>query len=83
VNPGIGKDEFVADMKRKAPEKIAGIKVRQVKDYDGVEFVLEDDSWLLLRPSGTEPIIRVYSESDDMEKTRKIIAWGKKAVSEM
>jgi phosphomannomutase len=81
VNPGIPKEEFVQRIKAIIPDKIAGVKVRQVKDYDGVEFVLEDDSWLLLRPSGTEPVIRVYSESEKLEKTSKIISWGKKAVS--
>ncbi|MHB9156252.1 MAG: phosphohexomutase domain-containing protein, partial [Endomicrobiales bacterium] len=80
-NPGISKEEFVQEMKERIPAKVAGLKVRQVKDYDGVELVLEDDSWLLLRPSGTEPIIRVYSESGDVEKTKKIIGWGKKTVS--
>ncbi len=82
-NPGIPKDEFVESIKAITPDKIAGIKVKQVKDYDGVEFVLEDDSWLLLRPSGTEPLVRVYAEAENIEKTKKIIAWGKKAFSDL
>ncbi|MBN1824143.1 MAG: phosphoglucomutase/phosphomannomutase family protein [Endomicrobiales bacterium] len=82
-NPGIPKEVFVQEMKIKVPRKIAGLGLKQVKDYDGIEFVLEDDSWLLLRPSGTEPVIRVYCESNNPEKTRKIILWGKKAVSEL
>lgn len=75
-NPGIPKDEFVKTLKSSAPDKIAGLKVKQIKDYDGIEFVLEDDSWLLMRPSGTEPIIRVYSETPEIEKTKRLIAWG-------
>jgi len=82
-NPGITKDEFVERLKTSAPDKIGGMKVKQLKDYDGIEFVLEDGSWLLLRPSGTEPLIRVYSEAENIEKTRKIIAWGKKAVANL
>ena len=82
-NPGISKQEFVERLKAIAPDKISGLKVREIKDYDGIEFVLEDDSWLLLRPSGTEPLIRVYSEAENVEKTIKIIAWGKKAVSRL
>lgn len=82
-NPGISKQEFMDRIKKITPDKIIGVKVRQVKDYDGIEFVLEDDSWLLLRPSGTEPLIRVYSESENIEKTRKIISWGKRAVSNL
>ena len=82
-NPGIPKDEFVESIKAITPAKIAGLKVKQIKDYDGVEFVLEDDSWLLLRPSGTEPLVRVYAESGDIEKTKKIIGWGKKAFASL
>jgi phosphomannomutase len=81
INPGIPKMEFVETMKQKVPDRIAGLKVKQVKDYDGIEFIMEDDSWLLLRPSGTEPVIRVYSESDSYEKTRRIIGWGNRKVS--
>lgn len=80
-NPGIAKDQFVARIKNRVPAKIAGVKVFAVKDYDGVEFVMEDDSWLLLRPSGTEPIIRVYAESPDAKKTRSIISWGNRIVN--
>jgi phosphomannomutase len=83
VNPGIPKDEFVRKLKACAPSKIAGRKVVNIKDYDGIEFVLEDDSWLLLRPSGTEPLIRVYCESGKPKLTQKIITWGQKAVQNM
>jgi phosphomannomutase len=81
ANPGIPKKEFVDQIKTHHPSAIAGLKVVTVKDYDGVEFVLEDDSWLLLRPSGTEPIIRVYAESENEQKTKHIISWGKKIVN--
>jgi phosphomannomutase len=75
------KDEFVKTLKDKAPEKIANLKVKEIKDYDGIEFILEDDSWLLLRPSGTEPLIRVYCEAPKLEQTKKIIGWGNKFVT--
>lgn len=80
VNPGISKNDFVQKIKSCSPSKISGIKVREIKDYDGVEFILEDDSWILLRPSGTEPVIRVYAEAENIEKTNKIIHWGQKLV---
>ncbi|MCB4791014.1 MAG: phosphoglucomutase/phosphomannomutase family protein [Elusimicrobia bacterium] len=75
------KEEFVQTLKLKTPDKIAGLKIKQVKDYDGIEFVLEDDSWLLLRPSGTEPVIRVYCESPSLKHTKTIIASGEKLVT--
>ena len=79
-NPGISKDDFVRTLKAEAPDSIGGVKIRQIKDYDGIEFVLEDDSWLLMRPSGTEPIIRVYSEAGEIQKTKRLIGWGEKTV---
>jgi phosphomannomutase len=82
-NPGIPKKDFVRIVREAAPSKIAGSKVKAIKDYDGIEFVLEDDSWLLLRPSGTEPVIRVYSESGSLERTKKIISWGNAAVKKL
>jgi phosphomannomutase len=37
---------------------------------------LEDDSWLLIRPSGTEPVLRVYAEAHDMEGVQRLLAEG-------
>lgn len=61
---------IMTDWRTSAPEKIAGIKVKDVLDYStGIDdlpkenvlkFILEDDSWFCLRPSGTEPKIKVY-----------------------
>ncbi len=45
------------------PKAIAGIGVKQVGFKDGVKLYLEHDSWILLRPSGTEPLMRVYMET--------------------
>ncbi len=82
-NPGIPKDDFVRTLRGAAPSRIAGRAVREIRDYDGIEFILEDDSWLLLRPSGTEPVIRVYSESSSFERTKKIISWGNGVVRKL
>ena len=45
-----------------APERLAGIPVATINVRDGVKYLLADDSWLLIRPSGTEPVLRVYAE---------------------
>jgi len=37
---------------------------------DGVKYVMDDDSWLLIRPSGTEPVLRVYAEGRSEEAVR-------------
>lgn len=82
-NPGIPKNEFVKRIKDTVSGTVCGLKVKQVKDYDGVELVFEDDSWLLMRPSGTEPVIRVYAETGRPERTNRVIAWGKRTVDSM
>src|SRR3977135_1808320 len=51
------------NLARKRPRTLAGLGVDRVRDDDGVKFYLEDGSWVLLRASGTEPLIRVYSEA--------------------
>lgn len=45
------------------PERIGALKVGEVRTIDGFKFVLEDGSWFLIRPSGTEALIRVYFEA--------------------
>lgn len=45
------------------PSQVAGVKVVRVRSDDGFKFYLADGSWVLLRTSGTEPLIRVYSEA--------------------
>ncbi len=49
---------------------------------DGLKIWTDDNSWILLRPSGTEPIIRIYSESDDEEKLEKMYAGYEQALKE-
>ncbi|AAC06757.1 phosphoglucomutase/phosphomannomutase [Aquifex aeolicus VF5] len=66
----------IKELKENPPERIGEFKVREVKTIDGVKFVFEDDSWLLMRPSGTEPLIRVYAETPTKEEVEKIIQKG-------
>ena len=42
---------------------MAGVKVDRIRTDDGFKFYLADGSWVLLRASGTEPLVRVYSEA--------------------
>lgn len=57
------------------------IKINKVKDCDGLKFYLAGGSWVLFRLSGTEPLLRIYAESDNTTKTRKLIAEAKKALN--
>lgn len=54
------------------PSEVAGIKVKEVGRKDGIKLYLEEGSWVLLRPSGTEPLVRVYMETNSPEKLSQI-----------
>jgi phosphomannomutase len=58
------------------PQKLAGSLVADVKSYDGVKFVAQDGGWLMLRGSGTEPILRIYAEAKSEAAARKLIRDG-------
>jgi phosphomannomutase len=51
---------------------VAGIAVKEVGRKDGIKLYLEEGSWVLLRPSGTEPLVRVYMETNSPEKLSQI-----------
>ena len=53
----------MAGLKASAPITLAGATIAQVSDRDGIKYIFADDSWLLIRPSGTEPVLRIYAEA--------------------
>lgn len=57
-------------------KKVISIGIKNVKTIDGTKYCLEDGSWLLFRFSGTEPILRIYAESDKKDKTSRIIKFA-------
>jgi len=70
------KSELVARLTANAPSELAGVPVHQVNDSDGVKYLLADDSWLLIRPSGTEPVLRIYSEARSPERVQTLLKAG-------
>jgi alpha-D-glucose phosphate-specific phosphoglucomutase len=66
--------------KLKQTRSLLGRKVVEVKDFDGVKLICDDSSWLMFRVSGTEPLIRVYSEAASLAHSRRLIEWGEKIV---
>lgn len=58
------------------PAKIEGSPLAAIKDYDGVKFVAKNGAWLMLRGSGTEPILRIYAESASPAAARRLVNLG-------
>jgi phosphomannomutase len=77
----ISKAHMVDRLQQDAPKAIGGVRVARVNPLDGVKYLLEDDSWLLIRPSGTEPVLRVYAEARDPGMVEALVAHGR-AVAE-
>ncbi|MFO8053385.1 MAG: phosphoglucomutase/phosphomannomutase family protein [Candidatus Omnitrophota bacterium] len=63
----------------KIPKKIADKQVERVNKLDGVKIIAKD-CWLMFRESGTEPIVRVYAESNKQKEAKELISQGKKII---
>lgn len=68
------KNALMEKMQTKTPREFAGSKVANKVLLDGVKLNLEDGSWLLMRPSGTEPLVRVYLEARSQKRLRELQA---------
>lgn len=63
--------------KIKTIPQLLGKKVVKLQDWDGVKLTCEDQSWLMFRPSGTEPLVRIYSEAKSLKKAKDLIKFGR------
>jgi phosphomannomutase len=72
----MAKAEMVRLLVNNAPTTIDGVAVDEVQTADGVKYYLNDGSWLLIRPSGTEPVLRVYAEAPDNGRVRALLTFG-------
>jgi phosphomannomutase len=73
----VAKAEMVARLTEEVPEALEGQEVIEVETLDGVKYLLADDSWLLIRPSGTEPVLRVYAEARDEAGVDVLLTYGR------
>ena len=66
----------IQSLKTDNPNEIAGLPVQSIDRTDGTKFLFANDAWLLLRASGTEPVVRVYAESSSQEKVQQLMDAG-------
>ncbi len=73
----ISKWDMVERLRSEAPAEIAGYRITDVSTSDGIKYRMEDDSWLLIRPSGTEPVLRVYAEAQAKHALEALLDYGR------
>jgi alpha-D-glucose phosphate-specific phosphoglucomutase len=77
----VAKADMVTRLTEDVPESLGGQQVTEVETIDGVKYLLADDSWLLIRPSGTEPVLRVYAEARDGAMVDVLLAYGQQVAA--
>ena len=73
-------DDVAARLKEKLsqePSEIGGKKIEKINRLDGVKFIFEDGSWMLMRPSGTEPLVRIYAETENLQDLEVLLEQGR------
>ena len=81
VHP-VSKVDITKKLVENPPATLGGEKVGKIQTLDGVKYLLEDQSWLLIRPSGTEPVLRVYAEGRDEKMVKALLSFGEKVAQE-
>ena len=64
-----------------AADEVCGKRVLDVDRRDGVKFLLEGDAWVMMRPSGTEPLVRVYAEAATTDEVEALLDWAEGVVT--
>ena len=72
------RQAIIGRVRDNPPASIDNVKVAKLDTTDGFRFILADNSWLLIRFSGTEPLLRIYAETGSPERVERLLAIGKK-----
>src|ERR1017187_5715194 len=71
------REKFIETLRTHPPKDLLGVKLTQMKDLEGLKYIEKAASWLMFRTSGTEPIIRIYSEAATAARVKKLLEHGK------
>jgi phosphomannomutase len=83
LNHPVTKSRVTEQLLASSPGHIGGEPVADIISRDGVKYLMADDSWLLIRPSGTEPVLRVYAEGRSTEMVKALLAYGEKIATDL
>lgn len=75
------KEAFLDRLENRRPDTVAGEHVEKIEDLDGVKFRF-GDGWLMFRPSGTEPVLRIYAEASTQDRADRLVQAGVDMVEE-
>ncbi|MBM3702601.1 MAG: phosphoglucomutase/phosphomannomutase family protein, partial [Actinobacteria bacterium] len=75
------KEKLKSILEKGIPEILKNAGAAKVITLDGYKYIMEDGSWIMIRPSGTESVVRIYTEGEDKEKTNYLQDLGKKIIS--
>lgn len=78
--PAAARGAIIDRVKCSHPASLAGADVLKIDDFDGYKFYLADGSWLLVRFSGTEPLLRIYAEGGKAVRVQELLAAGRALV---
>jgi len=67
------KQQIITNCKNSTYTSFGEYKIRNVETIDGFKYFIDDERWVMIRPSGTEPVLRVYAEAPTLEEVRKIL----------
>jgi phosphomannomutase len=78
--------DYTMDVRKVDLNKLKGVKVvlgrtvKDVKDFDGVKLTCDNEDWLMFRPSGTEPLVRLYAEAKSLKRVKDLLEFGRKVI---
>ncbi len=61
-------------------DEVCGLPVKSIDRRDGIKLCLEDDGWVMMRPSGTEPLVRIYAEAPTTTEVDKLLMWAQDTI---
>jgi len=73
LRPG-QKERAMEEVSKPGLDRFAGLGVVRSEDMDGIKLYFDHGAWLLVRPSGTEPLLRIYAEADSMNVVRDLLS---------